>query len=116
MILINRFIKKDTNKLILREKRKLKNFSLLLIVITIMGTSINVFAEDDPITVIDNLSNFINELVKGIGFILLLFSIVQIGLSIKNQDPSQRANGFFTFAGGVIITFSKKILDLITGS
>lgn len=32
-----------------------------------------------------------------------------------SDDPSQRANGFLTLAGGVIITFAKEILNLITG-
>ena len=31
------------------------------------------------------------------------------------RDSSQRANGFLTLAGGVIITFAKEILTLITG-
>ena len=43
------------------------------------------------------------------------FGIVQVGLSLKSHDPSQRANGFLTLAGGVIITFAKEILTLITG-
>ena len=50
-----------------------------------------------------------------IGMILLGFGIVQVGLSLKSHDPSQRANGFLTLAGGVIITFAKEILNLITG-
>ena len=41
------------------------------------------------------------------------FGVVQVGLSLKSHDPSQRANGFLTLAGGVIITFAKEILDLI---
>ena len=45
--------------------------------------------------------------------ILLGFGVVQVGLSLKSHDPSQRANGFLTLAGGVIITFAKEILDLI---
>ena len=31
------------------------------------------------------------------------------------HDPSQRANGFLTLAGGIIITFTKEILALIVG-
>jgi len=54
-------------------------------------------------------------LIRAIGLILLGFGIVQIGLSLKSHDPSQRANGFLTLAGGVIITFAKEILTLITG-
>ncbi len=73
------------------------------------------FAADDPIAVVNNLSDFIFGLIRAIGIILLAFGIVQVGLSLKSHDPSQRANGFLTLAGGIIITFAKSILDLITG-
>ena len=73
------------------------------------------YAADDPLQVINNLSEFIFGLIRAIGLILLGFGIVQIGLSLKSHDPSQRANGFLTLAGGVIITFAKEILNLITG-
>ena len=72
-------------------------------------------AADDPLTTISNLSDFIFGVIRAIGLILLGFGIVQIGLSLKSQDPSQRANGFLSLAGGVIITFAKEILNLITG-
>jgi len=58
---------------------------------------------------------FIFSLIRAIGLILLGFGVVQVGLSLKSHDPSQRANGFLTLAGGVIITFAKEILDLIVG-
>ena len=80
-----------------------------------IGTSMNVLAADDPMTVVNNLSDFIFGLIRAIGMILLGFGIVQIGLSLKSHDPSQRANGFLTLAGGVIITFAKEILNMITG-
>ena len=73
------------------------------------------YAASDPLTVINNLSNFIFSLIRAIGLILLGFGIVQIGLSLKSHDPSQRANGFLTLAGGVIITFAKEILNIIVG-
>ncbi len=72
-------------------------------------------ADGDPLQVVNNLSDFIFSLIRAIGLILLGFGIVQIGLSLKSHDPSQRANGFLTLAGGVIIMFAKEILDLITG-
>lgn len=85
-----------------------------LFAITI-GTSMNVFAADDPMAVVNNLSNFIFGLIRAIGMILLGFGIVQVGLSLKSHDPSQRANGFLTVAGGIVITFAKEILNMITG-
>ena len=81
----------------------------------VVGTSVTVFAASDPITVVNNLSDFIFGLIRAVGMILLGFGVVQIGLSLKSHDPSQRANGFLTLAGGVVITFAKEILTLITG-
>ena len=54
---------------------------------------------------------FINRFPRDTKLCLLYTS----GLSLKSHDPSQRANGFLTLAGGVVITFAKEILTLITG-
>lgn len=86
----------------------------VLVVVMTVGTG-TVFAASDPLAVINNLSTFIFSLIRAIGLILLGFGIVQIGLSLKSHDPSQRANGFLTLAGGVVITFAKEILNLIIG-
>ena len=97
-------------------KRTKKNFMLYvaMVMMLTLGTT-TAFAADDPLAVVNNLSEFIFGLIRAIGMILLGFGIVQIGLSLKSHDPSQRANGFLTLAGGVIITFAKEILTLITG-
>ena len=109
---------RKNNKLQLSSKGK-KLFKMYVMGVSIfaltIGTSMNVLAADDPMAVVNNLSNFIFSLIRAIGLILLGFGIVQIGLSLKSHDPSQRANGFLTLAGGVIITFAKEILTLITG-
>jgi len=76
--------------------------------------SVGVFAAGDPVQAVNNLSDFLFKVIKAIGLIILAFGIVQLGLSIKSHDPSQRANGFLTVAGGVVIAFAKEILDLIT--
>lgn len=75
----------------------------------------HVFAADEPLTVINNLSDFIFGLIRAVGMIILGFGVVQVGMSLKSHDPSQRANGFMTLAGGVVITFAKEILNIITG-
>ena len=69
----------------------------------------------DPVTVVGNLSDFIFGLIRAIGMIMIGFGIVQVGLSLKSHDPSQRANGFLTLCGGVVIAFTKEILSVITG-
>ena len=96
--------------------RQRKNFSVYaaLVFAFCMG-SVTVYAAADPLAVVNNLSNFIFSLIRAIGMILLGFGVVQVGLSLKSHDPSQRANGFLTLAGGIIITFAKEILDMIVG-
>ena len=106
------------NKLNMSDKgRKMfKAYTLGISLFTLtFGTSLTVLAADDPMAVVNNLSNFIFGLIRAIGMILLGFGIVQVGLSLKSHDPSQRANGFLTVAGGIIITFAKEILNMITG-
>ena len=102
---------KVTKKLLMTAKMK----RVMAMVLIMTAGASTVFAADDPLTVINNLSTFIFGLIRAIGMILLGFGIVQVGLSLKSHDPSQRANGFLTLAGGVIITFAKEILNLITG-
>ena len=109
---------KNTNKFYISQnmKKGFRIYCCLIIVLTLILTStLTVYAASDPITVVNNLSNFIFGLIRAIGLILLGFGIVQIGLSLKSHDPSQRANGFLTLAGGIIITFAKEILNLIVG-
>ena len=95
-------------------KRILSITYIALVLITTVATN-TVYAASDPITVVNNLSNMIFSLIRAIGMILLGFGIVQVGLSLKSHDPSQRANGFMTVAGGIIITFAKEILNAIVG-
>ena len=111
--------KNDTKKLPVPGKVK-KGFrfyvATVLALTLIMGMSVTAFtATDDPLTVVNNLSTFIFGLIRAVGLILLGWGIVQVGLSLQSHDPSQRSNGFLTLAGGIIITFAKEILTLITG-
>ena len=90
-------------------------FCIFCGIVLVFSVASVAFADDDPIQVVNNLSNFIFGLIRAIGIILLAFGILQLGLSLKSHDPSQRANGMLTIAGGIVITFTKEILTLITG-
>ena len=102
-------------KINLRTKRALAVYSMLVLLMVFFTSTAYAAGGDDPLTVVNNLSDFIFGLIRAIGLILLGFGIVQVGLSLKSHDPSQRANGFLTLAGGIVITFAKEILTLITG-
>ena len=91
-------------------------FGVYAVMIIALCVGIPVFAAaTDPLTVVNNLSNFIFALIRAIGLILLGWGIVQVGMSLQSHDPSQRTNGFLTLAGGIVITFAQEILNLITG-
>ena len=129
--------KKETRRLPMtgKVKKGFRYYCMAVLSLTaVFAMSTTAFAAGDPLTVVNNLSDFIFGFIRAIGLILLGFGIVQVGLSlkshdpsqrangfltlaggVKSHDPSQRANGFLTLAGGVIITFAKEILTLITG-
>ena len=95
--------------------KKILFIAFIIFILNIAKASQVFAANDEPLTVINNLSDFIFGLIRAVGLIILGFGVVQIGMSLKSQDPSQRANGFLTLAGGVVITFAKEILGIITG-
>ena len=96
-----------------KQKRGLRIYTAAILAVSILTTT--AFADSDPLTVVNNLSTFIFGLIRAVGIILLGWGIVQVGISLQSHDPSQRSNGFLTLAGGIVITFAKEILDLITG-
>ena len=96
-------------------KRTRNIFMIFCVLVLTFSITSTAFAADDPLTVVNNLSEFIFGLIRAIGIILLAFGVLQIGMSLKSHDPSQRANGMLTLAGGIVITFTKEILTLITG-
>ena len=89
-------------------------FALFCVLVLTFSLAATAFADGDPIAVVNKLSDFIFGLIRAVGIILLGFGVLQLGLSLKSHDPSQRANGMMTIAGGIVITFTKEILSLIT--
>ncbi len=112
----NSIVKSSKSPLQSNVRKGYKAYVGIILCITMFcSLGLTAFAADDPVTVVNNLSTFIFGLIRAVGMIILGFGVVQVGLSLKSHDPSQRANGFLTVAGGIIITFAKEILDLITG-
>ena len=115
-MLLNQFFKrkKSEHPTKLGKKGKL-GFALYAAIAFALCCPLAVFATSDPLGAINNLSTFIFSLIRAIGLILLGWGVVQVGLSFQSHDPSQRSQGFLTLAGGLVVTFAKEILDLITG-
>lgn len=74
---------------------------------------LRVYAADDPLSIVNNLSDFIFSCIRAIGVIILGWGIVQVGMSVQSHDASQRTQGFLCLFGGLLIAFAKEILSLI---
>lgn len=109
--------KKGNRALPTQHTRKGRMLFALFAMFTLCGVCFAnpAFAADDPLTIVNNLSDFVFSLIRAVGVILLGWGVVQVGLSFQSHDPSQRSQGFLTLAGGLVVTFAKEILDLITG-
>ena len=64
----------------INKKTKTKLAIYIALVLTFNFGFTPVFAAGDPISVVNNLSDFIFSLIRAIGMILLGFGVVQIGL------------------------------------
>ena len=93
--------KKNTNKPEIpgKVKKGYRIYVMAVLALTLtMSMGVTAFAAGDPITVVNNLSDFIFGLIRAVGLILLGWGIVQVGLSFQSHDPSQRSNGFLALA------------------
>lgn len=96
---------------LLNGKRLLK--LLMTLVLYLYPATIALAAGSDPLTAINNLSDFVFQAIKAIGMLVLLFGLVQFGMSVQSHDTQQRSQGILCMLGGLIIAFAKEILDMI---
>ncbi len=83
-----------------------------------MGTGRIALAVDvqqgmDPLQAMNNLTSFILNIVSGIGVIGIIFGFVQLGLSFKSNDASQRTQSIMFLAGGAVLFGVKYVLQAI---
>ena len=88
-------------------------WATLTLALTLFITPAYATSAGDPLTRVNNLSDFIFSCIKAVGVIILGWGIVQVGMSIQSHDASQRSQGFLCLFGGLVIAFAKEILTLI---
>ncbi len=84
-----------------------------VLVLTLSMLTVPALAADDPLTIVNNLSDFIFSIIRALGIIILGWGVVQVGMSIQSHDASQRTQGFLCLFGGLLIAFAKEILTAI---
>lgn len=83
------------------------------LVLAVCVFTVPALAADDPLAIVNNLSDFIFSCIKAIGIIILGWGVVQVGMSVQSHDASQRSQGFLCLFGGLLIAFAKEILTAI---
>ncbi len=104
-------IKHILSKLLRNRKRLVK--LLVTLAMYLSTATLALAAGSDPLTAINNLSDFVFQAIKAIGMLILLFGLVQFGMSVQSHDTQQRSQGILCMLGGLIIAFAKEILDMI---
>ena len=94
-----------------RVKRAYIRAAALVLMCAVLPMS--AYAADDPLTIVNNLSDFIFSCIRAIGIIILGWGVVQVGMSVQSHDASQRTQGFRCLFGGLLIAFAKEILTAI---
>ena len=84
-----------------------------VLVLTISLLTVPAMAADDPLSIVNNLSDFIFSIIRALGIIILGWGVAQVGMSIQSHDASQRTQGFLCLFGGLLIAFAKEILTTI---
>ncbi len=84
-----------------------------LVMTTALFTTSAFAADSDPLTIVNNLSDFIFSCIKAIGIIILGWGVVQLGMSVQSHDATQRTQGVLCLFGGLLIAFAKEILTAI---
>ena len=113
MKLWNKKNDKETRRLPMGRKSKRAFAAYAAVVLMACCFTTTAFAASDPLTVVNNLSDFIFSIIKALGVIILGWGIVQVGMSIQSHDASQRTQGFLCLFGGLMIAFAKEILTAI---
>ena len=103
------------NKLSGQERRATRLWAALLLALTVLTVPALAASgsSSDPLTIVNNLSDFIFSIIRALGIIILGWGVVQVGMSIQSHDASQRTQGFLCLFGGLMIAFAKEILTAI---
>lgn len=107
--------KERENNHLYREKgrRYMVRWTAIVLTCCLLPTRAYATGATDPLTIINNLSDFIFSCIRAIGVIILGWGVVQLGLSFQSHDASQRSQGFLCLFGGLVIALAKEILGLI---
>lgn len=96
-----------------KSRRLMGMWTMMVLTLCMIPLQASATATTDPLTIVNNLSDFIFSCIRAIGIIILGWGVVQVGMSVQSHDASQRTQGFLCLFGGLLIAFAKEILTTI---
>ena len=99
-----------------RKERRIMAVWTSLVMTTALFTTSAFAADSDPLTIVNNLSDFIFSCIKAIGIIILGWGVVQLGMSVQSHDATQRTQGVLCLFGGLLNGRNKILLANISCS
>ena len=98
-------------------KKSKKVLIVVMAVCILLFSTVALAAEGDTdaIGAMNNLVELLYGVTRVIGVVMILWGVVQLGISLAQHDPSQRVTAFMFIVGGILILFAKEIIGLIEG-
>ena len=104
------------------KKRMFEKFRkiCLTMMVFVLSTSVALAAETgtsagevDPIKAVNNLSLLVTTLVSAVGGVVLMFSVLQLGIAIKQQNSASKAEALLGILGGLVIACAPWVVNYI---
>lgn len=103
----------DNRRLLARLRKITTSLMAVMLVLCVFAVPAHA-GVSDPVQMIGNLQDYFFDALAAIGLILIGFGVVQVGMSFKSQDPSQRSTGLLCVFGGIVVAGVKFVVDAIS--
>lgn len=101
------------NSIAQKQFERKKMYIILAMLITMLVLPLNILATNGAVGGINALSTFLSDIVKGIGFILGVYSFTILGPGLSQHDNSQLKMGVMSLAGAALLFFHMEILNIM---
>ena len=70
---------------------------------------------EEVLAPINRLTSMLYSIALAIGTIILIYNVIQLALTLKSHDPSQRSNALLGVVAGVIIILIPQVVRFLLG-
>ncbi|MBO4359990.1 MAG: hypothetical protein J5822_03845 [Eubacteriaceae bacterium] len=84
---------------------------------TVSMPVMNAYADpvEEVLEPINRLTSMLYSIASAVGTIILIYNVIQLALTLKSHDPSQRSNALLGVVAGVIIILIPQVVRFLLG-